>query len=80
MIFNKTFKEGTLREVWKDAHVTALYKNKGDKSNNYRPVSLTSVPCGLCEKTVRDVIMKHMTDNNLFSHSQYGFRKKRSWV
>ena len=27
MIFNKTFKEGTLPEVWKDAHVTALYKN-----------------------------------------------------
>ena len=82
MIFNKTFKEGTLPEVWKDAHVTALYKNKGEKSdtNNYRPVSLTSVPCRLCEKTVRDVIMKHMTDNNLFSDSQYGFRNKRSCV
>ena len=82
MIFNKTFKEGTLPEVWKDAHVTALYKNKGEKSdtNNYRPVSLTSVPCRLCEKTVRDVIMKHMTDNNLFSDAQYGFRNRRSCV
>ena len=82
MIFNKTFKEGTLPEVWKDAHVTALYKNKGEKSdtNNYRQVSLTSVPCRLCETTVRDVIMKHMTDNNLFSDSQYGFRNKRSCV
>ena len=59
MIFNKTFKEGTLPEVWKDAHVIALYKNKGEKSdtNNYRPVSLTSVPCRLCEKTVSDVII-----------------------
>ena len=82
VIFNKTFKEGTLPEVWKDAHVTAIYKNKGDKSetNNYRPVSLTSVPCRLCEKTVRDIIMKHMTDNSLFSDSQYGFRNKRSCV
>ena len=70
-----TFKEGTLPEVWKDARVTALYKNKGEKSdtNNYRPVSLTSVPCRLCEKTFGDVIMKHMTDNNLFSDSQYVF-------
>ena len=52
VIFNKTFKEGTLPEVWKDAHVTALYKNKGEKydANNYRSVSLTSVPCRLCEK------------------------------
>ena len=82
VIFNKTFKEGTLPEVWKDAHVTAIYKNKGDKSetNNYRPVSLTSVPCRLCEKTVRDIIMKHMTDTSLFSDSQYGFRNKRSCV
>ena len=81
-IFNKTFKEGALSEVWKEAHVTALYKNKGDKfdTNNYRPVSLTSVPCRLCEKTVRDVIMKHMTENKLFSESQYGFRNKRSCV
>ena len=82
MIFNKTFKEGTLPEVWKDAHVTALYNNKGEKSdtNSYRPVWLTSVPCRLCEKTVRDVIMKHMTDNNRFGDSQYGFRNKRSCV
>ena len=82
MIFNETFKEGTLPEVWKDAHVTALYKNKGEKSDtyNYRPVLLTSVPCRLCEKTVRDVIIKHMTDNNLFSDSQYGFRNRRTQV
>ena len=26
MIFNKTLKEGAFPEVWKDAHVTALYK------------------------------------------------------
>ena len=33
-------------EVWTNAHVTALYKNKGEKSdtNNSRPDSLTSVP------------------------------------
>ena len=82
MIFKKTFKERTLPEVWKDAHVTALYKNKGEKfdTNNYRPVSLTSVPCILYEKTDRDVIMKHMTDNNLFIDSQYGFMNKRSCV
>ena len=82
MLFIMTFKEGTLPEVWKDAHVTALYKNKGEKSdtNNYRPVSLTSVPCRLRGKTVRDVIIKHMTDNYLFSDSQYGFWNKRSCV
>ena len=57
-----------LPEACKDPHVTAIHKYKGEKktgTNNYRPVSLTSVPCKAREKTVRDVIcvMKHMTDN-----------------
>ena len=59
-----------------------LFINKGDKNEttNYRPVSLTCLPSRLCEKTVRDTIMKHMNDNNLFSTCQYGFRNKRSCI
>ena len=60
-----------------------LYKNKGDKhmETNYRLVSLTVLPCRLCEKIVREIIMKHiMNDNDLFSNAQYGFRNKRSCV
>ena len=39
-IFDKTFKEGTLSVVWKDAHATALYKHNGEKldTSSYRPV------------------------------------------
>ena len=42
-IFDKTFMEGNIPHIWKDANVSALYKNKGDKceATNYRPVSLT---------------------------------------
>jgi len=48
---------------------------------NYRLVSLTVLPCRLCEKIVRAIIMKHiMNDNDLFSNAQYGFRNKRSCV
>ena len=48
---------------------------------NYRLVSLTVLPCRLCEKIVREIIMKHiMNDNDLFSNAQYGFRNKRSCV
>ena len=62
-IFDKTFKEGKVPDIWKEANITALYKNKGDKSDttNYRPVSLTCLPSRLCEKTVRESIMNHMT-------------------
>ena len=53
---------------------------KNMNTSNYRPVILTCLPSRLCEKTVRDKIMKHMNDNNLFSTCQYGFRNKRSSV
>ena len=51
-IFSKTLETGSIPKAWKTANVTALYKNKGGKSDplNYRPVSLTSVPSKLCEK------------------------------
>lgn len=79
-IFNKTFEEGEIPASWKQAIVSALYKSKGDKTDcaNYRPISLTSVPCKLCEKSVREIIMKHREDNKLFSDSQFGFRNARS--
>ena len=79
-IFNKTFETCSIPEAWKTANVTALYKNKGGKSDpfNYRPVSLTSLPSKLCEKTVREILMNHMTTKYLFSKAQFGFREKRS--
>ena len=81
-IFDKTFMEGKVPDIWKEANITALYKNKGDKSDttNYRPVSLTCLPSRLCEKTVRESIMNHMTLNNLFTDCQFGFRHKRSCI
>ena len=82
MLMNKTFEEQQIPTVWKDANVTALYKNKGAKTDpsNYRPVSLTCIPCKLCEKTVREVLMKHMTENKLFTNCQFGFRENRSCI
>ena len=42
-----------LRHKWKLANITPLHK-KGAKNvrKNYRPVSLTSVVCKVCEMTV----------------------------
>jgi len=46
--------------------------------SNYRPISLTSIPCKVIEGFIRDHIMKHFTDNNLFNNNQYAFLKRRS--
>ena len=58
-------------------NIKALYKKGStDSSENYRPISLTCVPCKM-EKKVRDAIVEHMISNNLFLNSQYGFRSLR---
>ena len=49
------------------------------KAENYRPISLTSVPGKLLEKLVRDEIVNHMETNSLFSTAQHGFIKGRSY-
>jgi len=46
--------------------------------SNYRPISLTSIPCKIIEGFIRDHITKHFTDNNLFNNNQYGSLKGRS--
>ena len=77
-LFDKTFTEGKVPVIWKDANVTVLFKNIGDKSEttNYRPVSLTCLPSRICERTVRDKIMNHMCVNNLFTDCRFSFRHK----
>ena len=50
------------------------------KAENYRPISLTSVPGKLLERIIRDAIVDHMTSNNLFSPAQHGFVSGKSCV
>ena len=79
IIFSTSLRTKTLPNEWKHARVSAIYK-KGNKTLplNYRPVSLTSILCKILESIVRDHVVKHMTDNNLFSPKQFGFISGRS--
>ena len=81
IIFNKSLSEGYVPSQWKVAEVTAIFK-KGNKNltNNYRPVSLTSVLCKTLESFVTDTLQNYMESNNFFSECQHGFRKHRSCV
>ena len=79
IIFEKSVKECKIPDIWKSAYVTAIYKS-GPKSKpeNYRPISLTSVPGKILERLIRDELVSHMKANNLFSCSQHGFLAGRS--
>ena len=81
VLFNKSIETGKIPLDWKNADVVAIFK-KGTRSDpgNYRPVSLTCVLCKVLENFVRDSVVNYMSDLNLYSDSQHGFRKKRSCV
>lgn len=79
IIFNKSLETGEVPEGWKKANVTPIFK-KGTKGcpGNYRPVSLTSVPCKLLETIIKDKLMQHLIENNLIRDSQHGFMPGKS--
>jgi hypothetical protein len=81
LFFNKSIEEGKVPAEWKKAIVSPIFK-KGKKSSpgKYRPVSLISIMCKICESIIRDKIMNYMSNNDLFTNSQYGFRPGRSCV
>ncbi len=80
-IFRKSLDKGVVRQDWKEANVTPIFK-KGTKSSpgNYRPVSLTSISCKLMESILRDAITDHLTANRLIKDSQHGFMKDKLCV
>ena len=58
--------------------MSRLFFENGDRSkpNNYRTISLTSVP----GKIMESIIVGHMNRNNLFCIEQHGFIKGKSCV
>ena len=81
LLFQASRDQKCVPEEWKTATVSAIYK-KGSKKQpgNYRPVSLTCICCKIMESIVRDQLITHMKENDLFSNSQFGFIGKRSTV
>ena len=81
IIFNKSLRSGDIPRDWKDSNITPIYK-KGNKSEcgNYRPVSLTSVPCKIMESLIKDKLVDHLQRNHLIKSSQHGFMKRKSCV
>jgi len=79
IIYNKSVSTGEVPVDWKLANVTPIFK-KGSKSSpgNYRPVSLTSVPCKVLESIIKDNIVNHLLLNKLVRDSQHGFLKHKS--
>ena len=75
-MFNLSLKEGIVPSEWKEANITSLFKKGSrNKSDNYRPVSLTSVVCILLETLTRDQMVEFLVKHTLINTSQHGLKQ-----
>ena len=64
---------------FKTANFTPILKKVWRSSpGNYRPVSITSVPCKILESVFRDEMLGHLERNKLLSDDQHGFTRNKS--
>ena len=79
VIFQQSIDIGSVPADWKHANIIAVYK-KGSRTDaqNYRPVSLTCVPCKLPEHIMFRHIMTHVDAHNVLVHHQHGLRSNCS--
>ena len=80
-LFNKSLTEGVFPSLWKQANVCPVFK-KGSKSDktNYRPISLLSNMSKVFEKIVYKRLYEYLTENNLLTEQNSGFKKNDSTV
>ena len=79
ILMKKSLEDEELPAHWLQALVTPIFK-KGSKTlaENYRPVSLTCIPCKILEKLTVKMIIEHIKANQLVNQRQHGFTKGRS--
>ena len=79
IIFNKSLISGIFPDDLKSARVAPIFKS-GERSdaNNYRPISVLSVIAKVFEKIVFKQFYEYLSDNNLLSQNQSGFRPRHS--
>jgi len=73
LLFQKSLDTGQLPRPWKDAAIAPIFK-KGCRTlpTNYCPISLTSIVGKMLETIIKEHIMNHFSENNLFRNSQHG--------
>ena len=78
-IFMQSLNTGELPSDWLKAYITPVFK-KGARCapENYRPVSLTCVPCKILEHIICKHIRLHLEKHGILTPLNHGFRSKFS--
>ena len=79
ILYTKSMESVAVPQDWRDANVTPIFK-KGSKNNpsNYRPISLTSIPCKVMESIIKDGVVNYLLRYRLIKSSQHGFMSNKS--
>ncbi|XP_065650629.1 uncharacterized protein LOC136078758 [Hydra vulgaris] len=76
--FQTLLSKGEVTNDWKCSNITPVFKKDSNlKASNYRPLSLTSIPCKVVER-FGDQISNHCIKNGLISKNQHGLVFKES--
>ena len=79
IIFNNSFMSSSVPDKWRLATVIPVFKKSCPSSpNNYRPISLTCIPCKIMESIIKDHMLTFLNANNLISANQHGFKPNKS--
>ena len=81
-LFNNLFEIGHFPNLWKLAHITAIYKRSGPKTckTSFRPISLLPTLSKVFESVLHDRLVKHCIENNLITEKQAAYLKGDSTV
>ena len=79
LVYKASLEQGVVPSAWKKALITPVFK-KGVRTDpaNYRPISLTSIPCKVLEHIIYSHVMSHLEHHNILTNIQFGFRQRRS--
>ena len=78
-LYKNSLTSASYPDDWKLSRVTPVFKKgKPCDVNNYRPISLLSIPGKILEAVVCNYVNNHLQSHDLLSHNQWGFRKNRS--
>ena len=79
-IYNLSLQTGDVHPDWKLARITPIYKGDGSRKDpsSYRPISVTSHLIKPLERHVKNALMTHLLNCDLFSERQAAFIKGHS--
>jgi hypothetical protein len=74
------FRINSLHYGWKQANVTAVYKNKGSKTEpgNNRPISVLPVLARVLERAIASQLHRYCDTKEIIPPQQFGFRRNSS--